>query len=514
MGTFRAGSANPGLKARVAFAICIGLVGLSFGGYLTYERVSQKQKQVDDTHFAGITPIYRQISGPADAATPKARVVSTALEGLALPSAFLLMPGDPAEFSSMAGDGLGSAESSGIRNAQNIRTGARGSATAAYRRSSRQNGVADAAALVFNSSFASLFERLFDSRSDVSTSARSESADGERNPFAEAKLKEEASAPKVAAESAQPASEEPASDPPAKSEEKKQETQPPPPPEQPNAPKPAGNPRPLVGDLIFLGDFDGSGLLTAVPAERAGENLFVFADGSRTYSLFINPEAVEYQRSFAIEDINNDGMTDLLVTSRAALYGGVFLGDREWGFRLTGLFLTGYEPTVATAGPRAEGGRDVVAVNVRTGTVTAFRAAGNYYRSLRSSQLGFVPDYIAHLAELGTGSDYLLAAQNGMEPRLYKWLADSRLENPVGGVPSEPGLTIGASQAPESGIGLLQAHQVGSYASVVLANRAGQAFNVANMIVSPQITLVIGNIEKRGGLDVAVALLLSFTPAK
>ena len=77
------------------------------------------------------------------------------------------------------------------------------------------------------------------------------------------------------------------------------------------------------------------------------ETTFVFPDGRRTFSLFVNPSAVEEQRSLAIEDITGDGNVDLLVTSHANLFGGVFMGDGKGNFALLDTFVSGYEPVVA-----------------------------------------------------------------------------------------------------------------------------------------------------------------------
>jgi hypothetical protein len=64
-----------------------------------------------------------------------------------------------------------------------------------------------------------------------------------------------------------------------------------------------------------------------------------------------------------------------------------------------------------------------------------------------------------------------------------------------------------------SKVGTIRIYQVGDYASIVLADATGQAFNVANLKVSPQACLVFGDLAGSGNLDVAVAHMVSFTPS-
>jgi hypothetical protein len=58
----------------------------------------------------------------------------------------------------------------------------------------------------------------------------------------------------------------------------------------------------------------------------------------------------------------------------------------------------------------------------------------------------------------------------------------------------------------------LAGYQVGEYASIVLSSQ-GLSFNVANMKLLPKTYLVIGDLRRKGTLDVAVAGLEAFSPA-
>lgn len=263
--------------------------------------------------------------------------------------------------------------------------------------------------------------------------------------------------------------------------------------------------------LIFLGDFDGSGILRYSYAKRAGDATFTFDDASRTFVIFNNQSAVESQRSFAVEDMDGDGNADLLQTSRAALFGTVLLGDGGGNFRYANYFLTAYEPTVAVPGPMQDNGRDIVSVDLRTGSYTVFLEQGLYI-PYRQGFLGLVPDYLTHLMELGTGLDFLSAAQTGSAPHVFKWLDGDSLSEVSHALPGGPSIAVDGDRQLDGALGSLQVYQTGTTASVVLSNYQGQSFNVANLRVSPQIFLVIGDIERGGTLDVGVAFLLSAVP--
>jgi hypothetical protein len=261
--------------------------------------------------------------------------------------------------------------------------------------------------------------------------------------------------------------------------------------------------------FMFLGDFDGSGVLKCVYANRTGDATFSFDDGTRSFVIVDNMAAVENQRSFAVEDLDGDGNMDLLQTSRAAMFGSMFLGDGSGNFNYANYFLTGYEPTVAVPGPMGDGGREVLVVDLRTGNFTAFRPS-RIYLPYRQGALSFIPDCLAHLVELATGMDYLMAAQVGNAPQLYQWSQGANLAASSQALPGGPSIyAVNGSQSSNS-LGSVQVFQAGAYASVMLTNNQGQTFNVANMHVSPKIFLVIGNIENSGTLDVGVAFLISF----
>jgi hypothetical protein len=156
-----------------------------------------------------------------------------------------------------------------------------------------------------------------------------------------------------------------------------------------------------------------------------------------------------------------------------------------------------------------DGGREVLVVDLRTGYFTAFRPSG-IYLPYRQGALSFIPDYMAHLVELATGMDYLMAAQAGNAPRLYQWSQGANLAASSQALPGGPSLFVINDSQSSSTLGSVQVFQTGAYASVMLTNNQGQAFNVANMHVSSKIFLVIGNVENRGTLDVGVAFLVSF----
>jgi hypothetical protein len=275
----------------------------------------------------------------------------------------------------------------------------------------------------------------------------------------------------------------------------------------------AGGPSAPLGRFIFLGDFDGHGVLGVHRADRSGDTAFSFSDAQRTFSLYINPGAVDFQRSFALDDMNGDGRPDLLVTSRASLFGGVLIGNGNGGFDLAGSFLTAYEPTIATLGASFNGMRDIVAVNTRTGEVSTYRAA-TQYRPSGLQTLDFLPDYIGHLVSLQDGLDYLMAARSGNPEILYRWNDSGRLENSGIDLPGDPTLSFTGGSYAQNLTSALRVYQVGPYASVTLSNSRGQTFNVANMKLWPNAFLAVGDLAGQGTLDVAVAFLVSSTPVK
>ncbi|MBZ5498529.1 MAG: hypothetical protein LAP85_19200 [Acidobacteriia bacterium] len=362
--------------------------------------------------------------------------------------------------------------------------------------------------LVLNSSFKSLFTSVFNRRDGALTRDTQAAKEDLPNPFIEARKNSEI-------EKAEPAA--PAAAATAQQSSAPKET-------NQSSSSQSRQAQDIVGGMLgfheerftFLGDFDGSGILQSAYAKRVGVAAFSFGETERTFVIFDNQAAVENQRSFAMEDLDGNGTMDLVQTSRASLFGAVFHGDGSGNFQYnpyTGYFLTGYEPTVTVPGPMGEGGREILSVNLRTGSYTAFRPHGAYW-PYRQGSLSFVPDCVAHLVDLGSGMDYLWAARRGNASYAYPWPGGGSLPAASEVLPADTSISISGNPQLDEGMGALQVYQIGSYASVVLTNSQGQAFNVANLRVTPQIFLVFGNIEKRGTLDVGIAYLLSATPSK
>lgn len=359
-------------------------------------------------------------------------------------------------------------------------------------------GFLSSAALVFQSSFSSLFASLFDTAArDRMNPVAELLRDEDRNPFSEARGKDEMQHSADALASAKAA---------AIGREEAPETRS----EAPNKQAPAAAAAGVAAQpdsLLLVGDFDGSGTLQFRDARRVGETVFATADSLWNFNLFVNGSAVEGERSFTIEDINGDGIADLLVTSRASLFGGILLGNDSGEFHVADVFFTGYATAVTAVGPMRDGGREIVSVNLRSGATSTFRPQGRYVH-YRSGNLEFLPDYVSRLLKQ-TGGDYLLASRTGNQPRLYSWQPDSRLEGSPETVDGGPSLHLAGENRAQNIIGSVQVFQVGHQASIVLANKNGQVYNVANLRVTPQIFLIIGDLDRRGSLDVAVAYLLA-----
>jgi hypothetical protein len=366
--------------------------------------------------------------------------------------------------------------------------------------------LAASAAQYLDTPFHSLFASVFKHGSEESLSAPDpvKPKDQAPNPFSEAKLKAEAEAPPPTPVAATPPPAPPKETPPPADQNVK------PTPSTPiTVPKPAAP----DGPYTVLGDFNGTGVLAAMSASRIDDGTFAFADGQRTFNLYINPTAVELQRSFAVDDFNGDGMADILVTSRAALFGALRLGDDKGDFQLADTFVTGYEPTVPVPGLLQGTQRDILSVNMRTGAVVTFRKQDRYGRVLGQNLINFLPDFVARATEMASDSDRFIAAQAGKAVQVYQWQDNGTLASSSDSIPPDPSIALYKDFLQEGATGILQVYQVGSSASVLLTIHR-QSFNVANFRVFPQIFLVFGDLTRSGNLDVAVAYLLSSNTSK
>jgi hypothetical protein len=354
----------------------------------------------------------------------------------------------------------------------------------------------------FNALFASVFKH--GSEEGMLAADAAKPRDSSVNPFSEAKQKAEAAAPPPAPVAAAPSPATPRETPPPADQSSKP---------TPSTPIGVQKPAPFDGPYTFVGDFAGNGTLSALSANRVDDGIFTFADGQKTFSLYINPSAVELQRAFAVEDMNGDGKMDLLVTSRAALFGALRVGDDNGNFALQDVFVTGYEPTVPVAGLLQGTNRDILTVDMRSGAVTTFRKQDRYTRVLGQNLINFLPDFVARVTEMASDSDRFFAAQSGKTFQAYQWQGDGTLAPSCDNIQPDSTITVFKDFLQEGAAGLLQVYQAGSNASALLTTSHGLSFNVANFRVSPRIFLAIGNFTKGGTLDVAVAYLLPNTPS-
>ncbi len=368
------------------------------------------------------------------------------------------------------------------------------------------------AAQYLDTSFASLLDSVFKHGDDANqVPDLSRQRQGSRNPFTDAKEKADAEAAPSAAAAASPPAPPPARQTSTPDQSAGTTTAPT---QQPSAG--GGSPRsgPPEEPFLVLGDFSGTGVVEAKSASRLDDGTFAFLDGSRSFSVYVNPSAPELQRSFAIDDFNDDGIPDLLVTSRAALLGAVLIGDGQGNYQIADTFVTGYEPTVPVPGLMGDGFRDILTVNVRTGWVQTFRRSDSYRMVRGQAAIGFRPDFVARITQSESGMDCFMAAESGAEADVYQWQSDGMLVSSGWNLPQAPSISINKDFLQENALGNLQVYQVGSSASVMLTDSHGASFNVANFRVFPQIFLIVGDISKRDTLDVGVAFLLSTAPAK
>jgi hypothetical protein len=342
-----------------------------------------------------------------------------------------------------------------------------------------------AATFLYNSSFKSIFSSAF--RRPEDASAEKEAA----NPFSEAKQEADKDASSKTAKSDSTAS--------------KPATQNTSNPDQRQTADAVGQSGISSPPFLFLGDWEHKGNLEAISASRISDSNFAFPDGQRSFNLLVNYSAVEQQRSIAIDDINGDGIADLLTTGRDGLVGWVLLGDASGAFRQFDSFLTGFEPVVAVPGPYENGLRKIVTVNMRSGEVSWF----TFFDRLKQSaahMLGFIPDYVGNLVNVALGNDYLMIGNLNQPSRSYQILSDNRLLQSADTLPASPSMEV-SKDLPVTGNWRVQCFQVGAFASIVLTNNAGQTFNVANLRVTPQVYLAIGDLNNDGMIDVAFAHL-------
>lgn len=356
------------------------------------------------------------------------------------------------------------------------------------RPAARNQELLRAALVLYGSSFQSFFSSAF-KKPEASSADENEAA----NPFTDAKQDTDKEASSSKASSSKPAN----------SQTTAKTTNDPSPPQNTNAPSQGGGSS--LPPVLFLGDWDGSGVLKAVSAFQIDDSNFLFSDGQRSFNFYLNPSAVEQQRSLAIEDINGDGIADLLVTGRNAPLGVVLLGDAASGFDFLYTFPTSFEPIVPIAGPYVNGMRQIVTVDMRSGEIDSFPFSGGNFANLANRMmLGFTPDYAGHLVDATSGIDYLMLGNIDQPAGTYQMLGDGTLQQTSQVLPSAPSTDM-YQNFPGIGNVRVRCFQVGPYASIVVTNVAGETFNVANLKVMPGVFIAIGDLDSDGTIDVAVA---------
>jgi hypothetical protein len=509
------------LVLRRKSAVCVSLAVLCLIGLVYSSSFQSKSPSIHQTNAAasvGVAEIAKPFSyanSKADAPVPKAVIVSAenltippddlSMEMLAAEQAQARPGGDIAPAWNPATPSTGAVRQGMLYLRQSLPTFS--STKSASSSATPQQLLAVGAAQYLDTPFQSLFASVFKHGSEESLSAPDPAKPKDQtptNPFSEAKQKAEAEAPPPTPVAAAPPPAPPKETPPPADQSAK-----------PTPSTPVTVPKPAApdGPYTVLGDFNGTGVLAAMSASRIDDGTFAFANGQRVFNLYINPAAVELQRSFAVDDFNGDGMADILVTSRAALFGALRLGDDKGNFQLADTFVTGYEPTVPVPGLLQGTQRDILSVNMRTGTVVTFRKQDRYSQVLSQNLINFLPDFVARATEMASDSDRFIAAQAGKAVQVYQWQDDGTLASSSDSIPPDPSIVLYKDFLQEGATGILQVYQVGSSASVLLTIHS-QSFNVANFRVFPQIFLVFGDLTKRGNLDVAVAYLLSSNTSK
>jgi hypothetical protein len=411
----------------------------------------------------------------------------------AVPRDELIIPAGVSDFADYAGDDseLDIATPVSVGKAQIASWSASQTANpffASNRLYERRNGSSNpgtAAKLIFGDSFSQLFSTVFGlNRSGDLSLAESDIA----NPFTEAKQKVEA------ATAASNTVENPKS--PASNQAPNQDAS------NPGSSDNAGAGSGIRNEsaFIIIGDFDGTGTVSSRIATRTGDSSFTFSGGNLDFNLFINPAAVELERSFCIDDLNGDDIPDLLTTNRSALFGSVYLGNGHGGFSYLDRFLTGYETIIPAMGRFHKGKREILAVNSFSGIASTFRWGERGYQIAQRETLPLVPNYLLHLLSVETLKDFLMAGQMGGIHSILSWNDEGRLEPTAVTLPAEPIVL-----RTQFGTNALKVYQVGSYASLVMTNNQGHSFNVANLRVYPGIFLIVGDLKQQGSTDVAIA---------
>jgi hypothetical protein len=355
-----------------------------------------------------------------------------------------------------------------------------------------------AAASLLNNSFNQFFSSVFrqNKKEESSQSANPAEKEDPSNPFTEARQKLESSSSPTSSESKTNVAEKKSGAQDSAQESKQGSTDP-----------ASGAGIQSSEAFLIVGDFAGSGILSSISARRAGDATFITDDGERDFNLLVNVDAVRNQSAFCIDDLNGDGIADFLITNKSYLFGRALLGDGNGGYVGAGSFPTWYRAMFPLAGTARNGMRDIVAVDAQSGFLAKY-VWEDHYRFSETGKLSFLPDYLLHLVAPDTSREFVMAAQTAGTEQILGWGDDHRLQPVADTLGVDPTVLVSSFGADS-----LQAYQVGSYASVVLA-RNGKSFNVANLRMLPRTFLVIGDFNRQGSLDVAVGILSNFTPKK
>ncbi len=467
----------------------------------------QKTKQSLQSKEYGISSIGRFFTFYQDASSTKA--VETANRPSFSPYLF-----DTADFSESAGYSIEEAAAlpdfvaAGREGFAGAPSSARVS-EAAFGRTGREQSASfrNAVSLVFNAPFSRVFSSVFEQSADLEKDEVLDSEKAEEpNPFTEALQKEKSAKTDEVSDRKEAVAQEKTD-----TDEQKDPSA-----QDSNSTKAADSNNGAAssvlagfpsGSFLILGDFDGSGVLQAKSAQRSGDKHFVSADGARAFHLYINPDAVARKSSFYVDDLNLDGNTDILAARQEWLLGAVLLGDGTGGYKTGGSFLTAFDAVLPCAGPIRNGMRQIMTVSPGFGLLRTFHYTDKF-RLLQTDYVRFAPEFLLHLVAADSGIDYVMAAQIGGAEQLLGWRTDGFLE----AVPDTLGVDATVLRGDLDSYSL-QAFQVGNYASIVLTNK-GASFNVANMRLTPGTFLVVGDFQRKGTLDVAVAGLESFSPAQ